>query len=899
MAEKHPGRVPLLATKLFIPRARQRLVSRPHLAERLDGCLSRQLGLVSAPAGFGKTTLVSTWVQGVQVPVAWLSLDEADNDPTRFLRYLVAALQQIDPTIGQDIQGALDASPPPRIHAVIGALVNDLAARPADLVLVLDDFHTIDQAIIHEAIQNLVTHQPPQLHLLIVTREDPPLPLARLRACGQLVELRAHDLRFTPEEASLFLQEAIGLALDARDIHELDARIEGWIAGLQLVALSMQHCQDPAELIAGLSGTHHFILSYLTEEVLRQLSPEVQSFLLETSVLTRLTGPLCDAVTGRSDSGAMLEQLCTSNAFVLPLDEGHGWYRYHHLFSDLLRHQLNSTQPQLVPTLHVRASTWYELQGSSVEAIEHAFAAGDYPRAVSLVERHARQVVLHGYVQTMATWLRRLPQEWRVAVPRANLALGRSLLLRGQLDEIDAYLQNAEASAAERSQAGAHTEASRIRAEADSLRALQVSMRGDTERGCELARQAVEQAPQDDTYIQGIARFALGSTYNFAGRVDLAIESYRKALPLCRAVDDTIAINLIIGNLAVLHMVRGQLRAAAELCRQNIDSAEQSADVRPPTLALVYNNYGAVLYEWGELDAAQQLAEKYLELSRRGDHAGAVVYGNVVLSRIRQAQGDRAGAQRMLDEALPLLRRDLPAWIAPEVVAQQVVLALARGDAAAASQALAQAGLDVDAPISHAREALHIAHLRLLYYLGCQALQSSHLVQALDLAGRLLASAEPAGRMGRVIETLALRALIYQAQGDDRRALDNLGRALALAEPEGYLRLFVNEGAPMACLLEAARERGLQPVYASKLLAAFPGEPDAAPLPHPDLVELLTERELEVLRLMAQDLTYEQVAQRLVVSVNTVRFHVKGLYGKLGVEKRAAAVDKARTLGLL
>lgn len=443
MAERDPAGIPILATKLFIPQVRQSLVSRPRLIERLNAGLRNQLILICAPAGFGKTTVVSSWVRSLDgrhdpdspgrpqtlhvrphpnVPVAWLSLDQGDNDPTRFLLYLVAALQHISPEIGRETQATLEASaaPPPSVSAVVGALINDLASlasvssldlaslpaladHAADFLLVLDDFHTVDDVAIHEAIQTLVAHQPPHMHLVIVTREDPPLPLARLRALGQLTELRADDLRFSPEETGFFLREVMGLALEARDIQELDARIEGWIAGLQLAALSMQHRPDPAGLIADLGGTHHFIISYLTEEVLRHLSPDVRSFLLQTSVLTRLTGPLCDAVTRRVDGEAMLQHLYTSNAFVIPLDERHEWYRYHHLFAEMLLSQLRRIQPGLVPALHARACDWYEAQGMIAEAIEQAFAAEDYGTVVRLLEEHARPITCRGTLGRWAT----------------------------------------------------------------------------------------------------------------------------------------------------------------------------------------------------------------------------------------------------------------------------------------------------------------------------------------------------------------------------------------------------------------------------------------------------------------------------------------------------------------
>ncbi|MHB9090246.1 MAG: LuxR C-terminal-related transcriptional regulator [Chloroflexota bacterium] len=860
--------------------------------------LDRRLTLVSAPAGFGKTTLISTWARQARLPVTWLSLDETDNDPTRFLSYLVAALQQIDAKIGQDVRGMFEASPAPRTDAVVGALANDLLTCPIDFVLVLDDFHVIHENCIHEAIQSLVAHQPPRLHLLIATREDPQLPLARMRASGELGEVRAQELRFTPQEEAAFLSDVMGLALEPQDIDALDSHVEGWIAGLQLAALSMQNRENPAELIAALAGSHHFILGYLTEEVLRQQTPEVRSFLLETSVLTRLTGPLCDAVTGRANGDTMLRQLYTANAFVVAIDEAHAWYRYHHLFADLLRSELRRTQPQLVPTLHVRASEWYEAEGSAADAIEHALAAQDYPRAVRLLEVHARPVTLQGYAQTVESWLRRLPREWRVGGPRANLAFGWSLLLRGQLGQIEAYARDAEAAATERSRAGAHEEAAAIIAEACALRATVLSVLGDTERGYVLAREAVARAPHDDIYLQGMVRFTLASVHIYAGDVVQAIEVYQEALPLCQAAGNTAAALLTLANLMLLHVIRGQPQAAADLCRPILAAAEQSPGARSPALATVYGNYAEVLYEWNELPDSRRLAEQALALGKRGGHVAAVAYGHLLLSRLLLAEGDLPGAESTLAQALQTLSLGVPDWVGPRLTAQQVVLALAGGDETAASRVLRESGVRLDDPVSERRELLHIAYLRLLLHQGRRAPHAPYLDQALDLADRLRALAEQTGRTGRVLEVLVLRALLHQAHGDAKRALSDLGRALSLAEPEGYLRLFVDEGAPIERLLRAALVRGVQSIYVARLLAAFPDRPGATS-PQRDLVEPLTEREIDVLRLIARGLSYEEVAQQLVISLNTVRFHVKAVYGKLGVDRRAAAIDRARVLKIL
>jgi LuxR family transcriptional regulator, maltose regulon positive regulatory protein len=917
----HPPREPLLATKIHVPITRSRLVARARLVQQLNEALEQRLALISAPAGYGKTTLVSSWVQSLKTPVAWLSLDEADNDPTRFLSYLVATLQTIVASTGRTIQGSLEGAQPPLLDPAIGVLLNDLMALATNFILVLDDFHTIDNALIHQAIQTLVAHQPPQMRLVIVTREDPQLPLARLRARGQLVELRAHDLRFTPAEVSTFLKDVMGLTLAPKDVDELDNRIEGWIAGLQLAALSIKKSTDPSELIAGLSGSHHFILSYLTEEVLRQLPPAVESFLLQTSVLDRLNASLCNAVTGRQDSEAVLKELYTSNLFVIPLDEEHSWYRYHHLFADLLRGQLKRTQAELIATLHARASIWHEQQGTITDAIEHAFTAGDYERTMHLLEVHARSVVLQGYAQTVEGWLRRVPEEWRVAGPRANLAFTWSLLLRGQLGEIAPYLRNAEA-------AGGADPA--VRAEVLALRAALVSLGGDTEAGCDLAEAAVAEAPEDDPYVESMARFTLATAHNYAGRVAKAVESYRQALPLCRDAGNTLASMLIVSNLGMLYIAQGRLHDAASLCLPVIEAVEQTAGAPTPALATVYGIHSELLYARGEVDALEHQLEKHIALARQGGHVAAVTYGQISLSRVLQARGDFTAARAALDEATALLGQRMPPWVTAQVVAQQVALALAQGDDATALHALTASGVSAEEPPHHGREVIQIAWLRLFYYLGRQGTGDPYLEQALALADRLLDAAEAAGRRGRSIEILTLRALIHAANRAPRPALDDLGRSLAWAAPEGYVTLFVNEGLPMQLLLADYRsrlERRPESVeiramlaHIDKLLvclraisattAAAPQAETApshsessskrrSPFAVPELVEPLSEREVEVLRLMADGLTYQEAADQLMVSLNTIRFHVKGIYGKLGVDRRAAAIDRARGLGLI
>ena len=891
----------LLQTKLRCPSLPLKRVPRPQLFARLaEGfeCI-KHITLISAPAGFGKTTCAVEWLQGLSRPVGWLSLDPSDNDPARFFSYFIAALQKADKNVGKEIGSALHSGQLPPVETISAGLVNDLLQVANPFLLVLDDLHVIQNSTILDVLEKLATSLPPSLFLVLLTREDPSLPLARMRANNQITEIRAADLRFTTDEAHSFLNQVMGLGLSSDDIASLADRTEGWVVGLQLAALSLKNREDRSEFIATLSGNQHFILSYLTEEVLRRQPLQIQGFLLDTSVLDRLSGPLCNAVTERADSAAVLEQLYTSNVFVIPLDEEHSWYRYHHLFADLLRGQLNRMQTARVPELHRRASEWSEQQSMVAEAVEHAFAAPDYERVVRLLEQYARPMLMQGYAQTVEDWLQRLPPEWRVAGPRANLSIAGSLILRGQTGQAKGYLADAEAAAAESTRSRALDEANAILTEAQALRALVISLEGETEQACELARTAVDRAPRNDVYLQALTRFALAGTNHSAGHVVEALEVYREALPLCQAVGLTAGAMLIVGSLTLLYQLTGQLHAAADLSRQVIAETEDPAGSSSPALATVYSTLAEIEYEWGHLAEARALVTQCLATTQRGGHVSALAHGHILDSRLHQVAGDLSGAGLAIERARGLLRYSVASWVPPRVVGQQIALARASDDAVAAQQALAQTGVTLDEPVWIGNELQHIGHLRLLNYLGRKDPQADHLQRGINLATQLVNSAEVGGRKGRLIEILALRALLCAGAGDLPRAVDDLARSLTMAEGEGYLRLYVDEGEPMRRLLRAALARGIRPAYISRILAAFPDAAKGTAPVSSDFIEALTEQELAVLRLLAQNLTYRQISSQLVISLNTVRFHVKAIYGKLRVDKRAAAIDRAKVLGLL
>lgn len=924
MAETYADRVPLLATKLLIPRARRNLVARPRLIERLNAALGHPVTLVSAPAGFGKTTLVGAWAQGVSLPVAWLSLDEADDDPARFLLYLVAALQQADATIGRDVQGVLAASASPRVDAVMAALINDVAARPAEFALVLDDFHAVDATSIHEALRNLVEHQPPQLHLVIVTREDPPLPLARLRARGQLVELRAHDLRFAPEEAGQFLREVMGLPLDAHDIAALNARTEGWIAGLQLAGLSVRDRADASGFIAGLSGSHRHILSYLTEEVLSRQAEDVQRFLLETSILDKLSGELCDAVTGRSDSGVLLERLSAANLFLLALDDEGRWYRYHRLFAELLRDQLKAQPKDMTAELHRRASRWYAGAGMAGEAVEHAVAAADYATAVRLLESNALELLVQGYARAVEGWMRAIPAEWAARSPRANLAFAWMHLLRGTFAQAVPYVERLQALSSS-GRMGAQ-EAPSITAEWLALQATLLSAQGRAAESMALARQALEIVPEQDGYVLSLIYLGLAGAYRLTDDYANAVQAYQRIIEYGRAAGNFGSEILGIAGLIQLTLNHGQLRSAFDIATQGIDRVERSGLLHP-IAAAVYGALGQVHYERHHLEQARPYYLRACQVSTLSGYSDAEIGYDVILSRVCLMAGDLEASARELARAIELMRAVPPAWVREEVVAQQVRLALAQDDPATAEAALKgqgySSGDDFAIPplqpgrvVGYQAWQLYLSALRLVLYRAQGERDPQSLRRAVELAGRVIDGALQGRYLSVALEALLLRARMHALLEDDRACLADYARALELAAPEGYINIFVEAGPPvaeaLAILLKGPLPEGVSPRYVQDILDAMPAarragptrtEP-AAPEPRSALLEAaaiepLTERELEVLRLMAEDLTYEEVARRLVVSVNTVRFHVKGLYGKLGVAKRMAAIARARELGLL
>jgi ATP/maltotriose-dependent transcriptional regulator MalT len=884
---------PILATKLYIPAPRPKVVLRPRLIERLNEGLHRKLTLISAPAGFGKTTLVSEWIAGCQRSVAWLSLDEGDNDPTRFLVYLVAALQAISSNIGKGVLGVLQSPQPPPAESILTALLNEIATVPDNFVLVLDDYHVIDSKPIDSALTFLVEHLPPNVRLVIATREDPDLPLARLRAGDQLTELRVTDLRFTPSEAAEFLNQVMHLSLSAEDIAALETRTEGWIAGLQLAAISMKGQKDVTSFIKSFTGSHNFVMDYLVEEVLQQQSESVQTFLLRTSILDRLCGPLCDAVLLDVPASGQetLQYLEQANLFIVPLDNERRWYRYHHLFADLLRQRLHhgtassasSTGDERISIaeLHIRASAWYEDRGLEIEAFHHATAANDDERAERLIEGKGMPLHFRGAVAPVLNWLASLPTTVLDARPSLWTSYASVLLVTGQVTRVEqtlqaaeTALQNAEPDDKNRDLIG------RIAA----IRATVATSQNQVETIIAQSRRALEYLHPDNLAFRTSTTCKLGFAYQLQGDRAAARQAYTEVISIGKASGNVVFTLLATIGLGTLQEADNQLSLAAETYGRVL---QLFGDQPLPFASEAYFGLARVFYEWNDLDAAQQHAQQSIELARKIENTDRVIASEAFLARLKLAHGDAAGAAAILVKASQSARQHNFVYRIPEVAALQALTLLRQGNLAAAAN-LAQTH---ELPISQARVQL----------------AQGDPVTALAVLEPLRLQAEAKSWEDERLKVMVLQAVAHHMHGEKDKAVQLLGDALALAEPGGFIRIFVDEGIPMAHLLFEAAAQGILPDYTGKLLAVFEAEKQKSedksylsPTPHAQpLIEPLSQRELEVLQLIAQGLSNREIGERLFLALITVKGHNQRIFGKLQVQRRTEAVARARELGLL
>jgi LuxR family maltose regulon positive regulatory protein len=928
---------PVLATKLYTPPPRPKVVLRPRLIERLNEGLSasRKLTLISASAGFGKTTLVSEWVAGCDQKIAWLSLDEGDNDPACFLTYFIAALQTIMANIGEGVLGALQSPQPPPIESILIALLNEITTISDNFILVLDDYHVIDSKPVDEALTFLLEHLPLQMHLVIATREDPPLPLPRLRARGQLTELRAADLRFTPAEAAEFLNRMMGLDLSPENISALDKRTEGWIAGLQLAALalqgslSMQGQPDTTSFIQSFTGSHRFILDYLVEEVLQRQPERVSNFLLQTSILDQLCGSLCNVVTGQMDGKEMLKALEQGNLFVIPLDDQRQWYRYHHLFADVLQEHLKGTQPEQVSVLHRRASEWYEKNGLPHDAIRNALAAGDFARAADLIELVMPAMNRSRQFATLLGWLKALPDELVRVRPVLSTWYASVSMSCGELGGVEPRLRDAERWLDTTADTAGmvvvdEEEFRRVPGMIPLIRAGLALARGDMPETVKNARRVLDLAPEDDLLMLGGAASQLGLAAWTSGDLDTARRMTAEGMANLRLGGYIIPA---IGGaivLADIQIAQGYLHEAMTTYGQGLQWATEPGASVLPGAADMHVGMSSLHREHNDLKTATQ---HLLTSQALGELAGMPQNPYrwcAAMARIREAQGDLDEALDLLDQAEFLYDANFSPNVRP-IATRKTRVWVAQGRLGEALDWAHEQGLSVENELGYLHEFDHITLARVLLALYQSDRANRSIQEAMGLLERLLKAAEEGGRKGSTIEILVLQSIAYHAQGDLPVALKPLQKALTLAEPEDYIRMFVDEGSPMTQLLLEAASRGIMPDYTGKLLRAFeaeqPGSAGKSPLPTPlavlpegprrsprpagergdgePLTEPLSQRELEVLRLFKTELSGPEIARELVIALSTVRTHTKSIYSKLNVNNRRAAVKRAAELNLI
>ena len=909
--------IPLISTKLFAPRRNPNHVTRARLLACLDDGAARSLTLISAPAGFGKTTLVSEWLEARTESegwkTAWLSLDSDDNDLARFTGYLLAALSRLHPGVFDATRGILQPTEPEAHKALLASFLNDLADSKGQTVIVLDDYHVITEPVIHDALLYLLEHLPVQVRLMITTRADPPWPLARLRARAQLVEVRAADLRFTLDESRQFLNSWMGLNLPVADVAALEARTEGWAAGLQLAALSMRGQERTDKFIAAFTGTHRYIVDYLSEEALQQQPEAVQQFLLQTSILERMCGPLCDAVTDNATGRTMLQRLERANLFVVSLDTPGQWYRYHHLFADFLRGQLRKIHPECWADLHRRAAEWCERNGFSEDAVRYALSAPDYDLATRLIRHVADRLWGRSEIVTMLNWLKVMPEDLFQTQPRLCIQQAWAFAISGQLDLVEPILERlerTESNAADRLEDASAESYSpeQLAMHCAVLRAFVGRFRLPLPEAMQLGERAVELTPLEMARARGMACVFLGHLCLLNGELDRASNILIESSALCRAHGHAAAYLSAMHYLAQVRRQQGRLRDAMALYAEADKAVQAMGEQTLSGIAQI--GLGELLVEQNDLENAEALIEIGAKLAEAG---GDFVFrrdGHLARAKLAQARGHWENARAALNQAEHVARRSASARDIALIGARHARLRLAQGDNEAARNWAQLSELSLDGSRSPQREMEHLTLARVRLAQGAPDATVCRMLE------RIQQTAEEQGRNGRLIETLCLLALTYRARGQHAQAQSALQRALRLAEPEGYMRVFVDEGEPMRLLITEFRlllekqARAAYPnparavLYAERLLEAFPkvaanDRQSKIPSQTSILVDPLSERELEVLRLIAKGQSPREIAHELVIAIGTVRNHLKNIYAKLHAHNRVQALERARSMSLL
>ncbi len=913
---------PLLKTKVHIPKARSDLVRRTRLEEQLNANQKVKLTLISAPAGFGKTTLLCDWAQDVERSVAWISLDQGDNDLTRFLSYVVMALQGIDGSFGTHILEMIHSPKPASIESILISLINRATEFFDPLYLILDDYHVITEKAVHEAVVFLVDHLPSSMQLVLSTRADPPWQIARLRARGELIELRSRDLRFTRQEARQFLTKVMGFDLEEDELTALELRTEGWIVGLQMAALSMREQDDISGFIRAFTGSNRFILDYLMEEVLERQPPAIQDFLLRTSVLERMNASLCDALTreretgdwrlgtGESDdsnlqspisSQQILEHLEQSNLFVIPLDNEREWYRYHHLFSDLLRSRLQQVEPRLLTDLYGQASDWCDANGFMVEAVGYALAAKNYERASQLIEGNALNMINQGELTTVLGWFSDFPQEILEARPWLRIQHAWALLYLGRIEAAEGQIQEVEDLLGDKG--SQISEAQHLKSHILALRANIGEIRGDRPLAARLAGEALELLPESELMMRSSLLMLRSFSLQWSGKYKEAAQVSEEAVALSRSIGNQDVIVMALNDLAALQIYQAKLHDAFATCEKALEmdreSSERDGAVPIRSIGVTHLYMSRVLLEWNNLDAALETVLKGLDLRKQWGGMDIEVIGNVDLIRTYLARGDLEKAQ----EAILRSKAASPEVAALQLPVAEALVFLAMGDAAAAIHVIEKRGV-------HISRAIDLGSLPSYPVLAKALIRDGRMEEALELLEQLQEVVEERKLTRYLIDALIQKAMAMQIQGEDEKAINVLEEALTSAEPEGFVRIFINEGASMGKLLQMLRARGFKMSYVNKLLIELENETKEegpmtkalAPgvdITQASLVEPLTERELQVLHLLRTDLSAKEIADELYVAVSTVRSHIKGIYSKLDVHNRLEAISTAKDLGLI
>jgi LuxR family transcriptional regulator, maltose regulon positive regulatory protein len=882
----------LLATKVRVPPPSHHTLHRTRLIEALKrGSSQYKFTLIAAPAGYGKTTVLSQWAHSSSSPIAWLSIDEEDNDVERFFRYLLTAWEAVQPGVMESQLGMLLGAIMPNRDSILSAFINLASDVPDHVVFVLDDYHLIENSSIHQALTFLLDHLPPTLHFILAGRAEPPLPLARYRARQELLELQAEDLQFLQEEAANFLNETMGLDLSQDEVARLQAQLEGWIAGLQLAALSYQRRLPGADRLI-ITGKHRFIADYLSEDVLTNLPAGTRQFLLQTSILDRLCGSLCDLVTGREDGQHMLETLEREKLFLVPLDNNREWFRYHRLFADFLYEELDQRHPEEVADLHRRAARWYLAHDLPESAFHHAVEGSDAELVVQIFDGYCTAKLNGGEIRMVGRWVDSIPDEWYAAYPVLGLARVGFLAFTGAFEACIRSIDEAEQRLVPAQSENTRWQLARVTA----VRCLMACTVNDLQQAETYAQRALQELSEEDLNWRPGIYVALGDTYRQRGRWEEARSCYLKAL----AVTDSPQLRFmsihVFGALADLSLRRGHLREADGYWSKAlavIQERENWGRLPLPLIGWVYIRLGELLYEWNELESAWSHLSRGLERAELGGDVRALIAGYVLASRIKLTEGDSQAAVDYLELARPLVEKaSFPDWIS-RFERFQLELWLAQDRLRTAvdwADEMLQGGT------LEARPESEISQLAVAHALTVKGDRPS-LERALALLERLLQTAEAEGRTGVMIEALALQALAQWRRGDHVNAMTSLERALRFAEPEGYVRLFADLGLPMARLLQEARSRDVMPVYVKQLLTVFSADlafPAETALPEP-----LTAREREILELVVAGLTNREIADRLIISPETVKKHTGTIYGKLGVHSRTEAAARARELDLL